>query len=291
MKVRYWTKELTKLIETVSSEPDELYASFIARCREHFIDELDGAFTLYQLPYNYKLLEERTKVTNNEQLAQVLQRMDSTDAPPLLFIFDRTIEPSPGKLPEKVTKRAGSAGSVVSRDTEASTRCREVADSTCAFCGFKSKARSAVQAAHLFEYQDYRDLPVEKRTDALLKKGLGSIHDARNLLCLCATCHSAFDGPHYDIGIVPKSLTIAVGQRVALNQCNDQSDATLGDLAGRAVTFSGPKEWRPPQKLLTYRFRFYSDSQAALHQSQKTTVLKAASGASEVGKSKGKGKT
>jgi hypothetical protein len=241
---------------------DDLLGSFLLGCADTFPDEIEEhAVKIYAYPHgvDFTNLPPGCRIDTSAQLRDVLLDYAKIGPKRLIYLCVDKFGHSPTQVqqPAKGMVRSGeSATSYSSYDTDASRRCRELANSTCAFCGCQSAVRGAVHAVHLFELKHYSKIRgAAAQTAALREKGLGHIHDIQNMICLCGTCHGDFEGT-YNVGIVPDKVTL-VKDPILEKPCGR---GKFGELRGRPVTYARAKEDLPPLKLLRYRYEFYTSA-------------------------------
>jgi hypothetical protein len=266
VKVAYWDGGVEKYVP-VDFTVDDIFGSFVASCRSVFGDELDGSiFRIYAFPHGFDDINQRERIQDGNQLLDVFHDHTNPNlAPRVLYIFKENI--SPEKLPKESNNvYKMETLSIVSRDTDASLSCRTLSNFTCVFCGYRNdNIKGAVVAAHIFEVKHFNKIKGKdisdtwgKRNKALQEKGLSTIHDSRNLICLCNACHPNFDTP-YELSITPDTRQLLVGKNIRKQFAG--SGVYFESLHGKVIAFAGPPDWQPPIQLLQYRFDFFVSNQ------------------------------
>lgn len=166
-------------------------------------------FTGENVSFVLRALEDMPMATQDAEEANVIAEASSADGIP----------------PEKLAgmpqqrKKVAAAATRWSRDASFRRRVLQAYARTCAFCGVQL---GLVQAAHI--------LPVPEE---------GSTDEASNGLCLCATCHAAFDanllGLDEDLSVLINKEKVATLKKNGLDggldeivdRLNDQADVPL----------------------------------------------------------------
>lgn len=225
-----------------------------------FQDEIERCpIRLYYLPFDFKNVDERVRISSSQDVdifAELyLNRLKKDQGLPRLFVFNTSTESnSLDKL-----RVVSEVSTVISSDSESSSRCRHRDSNTCVFCGYCDS--SPRDTCHIFEFKHYRAIKGDvAKFNRLSELGIIDINATNNLLSLCKNCHRAFD--NYDLAVDSESMRLIVSLQ-ALNTQVTKGKIPFSSLNGKLVKFSDSTIWNPPKQLLSYRLRFFDEKQLA----------------------------
>jgi hypothetical protein len=233
----------------VSVSPECSLEVFKRKTRLLFNDEITTqTFRLYRFPNGFKSVDERVRIETEEDFRDCLQLFQfSDDFFPELFVWN-FVDSSPTKLPN-VMMEGEKTPTTVSRNSTQAKLCKIRDNYTCLCCKYVGTDGLALEAAHLYEIQGHKILKTASdKLNKLCSLSLLDINELRNLITMCAHCHSNFDA--HKIGIHPVDLRWIIIDELRKG-CLAPSSIEYSKLHGGEVNFSSA--YLPPQPVLFER--------------------------------------
>ena len=168
-----------------------------------------------------------------------------------LFFYDQLTSPqgTPMKGQPLVKKQSAEEenSSIRSRNSYTSSVCKVRDGNRCLLCGYEGNS-TTLEAAHLYEREEFSKTNAADRVNVLVFLGLGEIEDALNKITLCKHCHTQFDSQN--VGIQPPGHWI-IRDKI-LEEKTTQGEP-FGRFANTRIQFSNSIS----QNLVKHRFQRY----------------------------------